>query len=335
MILFRLLAYCFPLALFCGTGNRTSPADAFVPQTVFYKYYLLFDTVPGGSVIPYYAQFHGLANNHLKTEGKKESPVVIEKPGPDCLFEYASPHPEMYADGFPDIPPSYYKMDSIRKHAPALASLNCSKITNAKGEAVYIYFTTITGPDELERMNPFLAFEGMNSLNPDLWNPGDFVKNNTAKISCENLEKGTYLFNWWDKNDSLYQTTARLWKTIFHFESAIDALRKKDDSLRSMFRSTGNTVYLDEANRLNFSKLQDAYEAQKAHEFLKVFQLGYGNQSFFDEHKSIRFGIRKEALVSHKISKKGISPEQLNNFLSKPKGKCPAAYLPLLEIFAR
>lgn len=324
------------LLFFAGYGQTVMFHSMPSFSMIYYKYYLEFAYDSNTIVDPYHSIFIGEArakNDHKPISMRPLEANIRDKR--NYWFDYAPERQEIYQQngGLTYTDMDLIK-DSLRQLLPPTCYLNCSRITNSKGDIVFIYFTTISGPDKVERMNPCLAFEALEHNNTTAyWDPPSFMKHISTVVRDYDLEKGTYFFNWWDEVDILNKAVHSLWTLKKQYHTEIQMIRAEDDSLRSLYRKTNDHNYLEKANILNFGKTVEEYNQKKAWGYSKIIQLGYGNKQYFEEHKTIRFEIRKEALLSHKISNKAVSPEQLSSYLSKPKKKRPKTVNRLLEIF--
>jgi hypothetical protein len=292
-----------------------------------YKVYLDYNLVKNVKVIPYYARFtryryKDVYSAYLNTKLPDVDTLFMETQEQlDCLYEYASPHQLIYADGFLDIPKSYFEMEASRKTLPPVNRLHCSKIINSKNEEVFIYYTSTTGPDSIMRFNPQLTFDAIE--HPDFTVPMEYVTSNKTRVADYDLEKGTYFFNWTDQSDSLVNSLHTLWNLAAKRNALDDSIHFQVDSLMKLFRTTKNHDYRlkAEALYLHYDPIFEEFERKKNNEFKKIIQWGYGNMNHYNESKRIEFEIRKEAFLSHKISNKAISPEHLNEYLNGKKKK--------------
>jgi len=248
-------------------------------------------------------------------EAKPELSVLNEQ---DYLFSYAPSILYEMADGMVIKLENHFPIDSSQMDFHQKRQINCSKIINSKGEEVYIYICNANVENvDSGRMNPFLAFEEMNDINSEIWNPTVSVRNNTTKIDIQNLEKGTYFFNWWDVNDSLNKSLTNLWELIDYYEGKIDQCHMKSDSIQGLRISNKNEEYTDRltdslfAEIHIFCEIDSEYEKKRNDEFLKIIGQGFGNLNIFEKNKIIQFEIRGPALKSHKIDDRPISPEEL------------------------
>ncbi len=292
-----------------------------------YKLYLQFDSIENVSVIPYYARFthyryKDVYDTYLKTKMPDVDTIFIETSKQlDCLDEYASSHQLIYSDGFLDIPESYYEMEVHGKTLPQVTRLHCSKIINSKGQEVFIYIPTLDGPDSLERYNPFIAFEILNNRNPDYWNPREMVQHPVTSVFGYDLDKGTYFLNWQNENDSLHSKLKQLWTLVDKYEPLIDQFHKESDSLLHLFQTTMDKSFLRMVEAVPITSTYEDYDQQKNVLFTQLLSLGYGDTVTFNENKQFRFQLNNKTFLSHKISKKPISPEILNEHLNETKKK--------------
>lgn len=328
----RLITFVCCLQLLAAYGQKDTLLSLPSFPMLYYRYFLEFSPIAKTSVDPYSALFSGQAKT--ADPSVNYPPRVEEKR--NYWFDYAPARQEFYQ---PNGGLTYTKtdlvLDSIRRTEPATALLTCSKVKNSRGKDVFIYFTILIGPDDTERLNPCLAFDALEQSNTETyWEPSSFLRHTTALVGDYDLEAGTYFFNWWDEKDALHPLLSDLWEEKRTYENALRHIRSTDDSLRALFRSTGDRSYLEKANAdRSFSTTENAYEQQKLAAYQAILQMGYGSEDYFQEHKALRFEIRKAALTSHKLSVTPISPEELQRYLSDPKLKRPAAVGSLLDIF--
>lgn len=311
-------AFGFSLLTAAAQKNASGAADG--PPMIRYNYDLRFDIPAALSATPYYARFTGPVAR-AKASDHPLPPLAMDQAAAEHWFEYAPPRVALYADGFL-VGEQGSRGDDINLKA----SLNCSKLLNSKGEEVYIYTVMRIGQDSLERMNPWLAFDGMNYINPvTYWKPAAFVNEPFTTIHADDLPKGTYYFNWWDSTDVLNKEIRGLWKTIAFYEARLDAVRD---------RMNGKTQkQTDLPDTVTFTSVEDQYEQEVHAAYDRVILAGYGDPKAMGSGWPIRFDIRKKALLLHKISDTPVPPSEVNACITAPERKRSAVVKKLLETF--